>query len=113
MPQKRNPDVLELIRASSATSQACLEECLMITAKLPSGYQRDLQRLKPPLFRSIDLGIECVDIMSFVLEGLKFRPENIRLDESINAAREANELVSRENIPFREAYRRVAERYNK
>jgi argininosuccinate lyase len=51
--------------------------------------------------------------MSFVLEGLKFRPENIRLDESINAAREANELASRENIPFRKAYRRVAERYNK
>lgn len=113
MPQKRNPDVLELIRAASATSQACLEESLMITAKLPSGYQRDLQRLKSPLFRSIDLGIECVDIMSFVLKGLKFRPENIRLDESINAAREANELVSSENIPFREAYRRVAERYNK
>ena len=85
----------------------------MITAKLPSGYQRDLQRLKAPLFRSIDLAIECVDIMPYVLEGLKFRPENIRLDESINAAHEVNELVSREDIPFREAYRRVAERYNK
>ena len=113
MPQKRNPDVLELIRASSATSQACLNECLMITAKLPSGYQRDLQRIKAPLFRSIDLSLECVDIMSYVLSGLKFRPENICLDENINAAGEANELVSKEGIPFREAYRRVAERYNK
>ena len=113
MPQKRNPDVLELIRAAGATAQACLDECLMITAKLPSGYQRDLQRLKAPLFRGIDLAVECTDIMAFVLEGLKFRPENIRLDESINAATEANELVSNEGIPFREAYRRVAERYNK
>jgi len=113
MPQKRNPDVLELIRASGATVQACLDECLMITAKLPSGYQRDLQRLKAPMFRAIDLGVECVDIMSHVLEGLKFRPENIRLDESINAAAQANALVSEEGIPFREAYRRVAERYNK
>ncbi len=113
MPQKRNPDVLELIRASGATAQACLDECLMITAKLPSGYQRDLQRLKAPLFRGIDLSVECVDIMSHVLEGLKFRPENIRLDESINAAAQANALVSKEGIPFREAYRRVAERYNK
>ena len=113
MPQKRNPDVLELIRASGATVQACLDECLMIATKLPSGYQRDLQRLKAPLFRGIDLGIECTDIMSHVLEGLKFRPENIRLDESINAATEANELVTREGIPFRDAYRRVAERYNK
>ncbi len=113
MPQKRNPDVLELIRASGATVQACLDECLMITAKLPSGYQRDMQKLKVPLFRGIDLSIECADIMSHVLDGLKFRPENIRLDKSINAAAEANELVRSEGIPFREAYRRVAEHYNK
>ena len=113
MPQKRNPDVLELIRASGASVQACLDECLMITAKLPSGYQRDLQRLKAPMFRAIDLAIDCSDIMAFVLEGLKFNPENIKLDESINAATEANELVSAEGIPFREAYRRIAERYNK
>jgi argininosuccinate lyase len=46
MPQKRNPDVLELLRASSATAHACLDEAMMITAKLQSGYQRDLQRLK-------------------------------------------------------------------
>jgi len=113
MPQKRNPDVLELIRASGASLQACLDECLMITAKLPSGYQRDLQRLKAPLFRGVDLSVDCVDIMSHVLEGLKFRPESIRLDENINAAAEANELVQSEGIPFRDAYRRVAERYNK
>lgn len=113
MPQKRNPDVLELVRASGATVQACLDECLMITAKLPSGYQRDLQRLKAPLFRGIDLSVACCDIMSHVLQGLKFRSENIRLDDSINAAAEANELVIREGIPFRDAYRRIAERYNK
>ncbi len=113
MPQKRNPDVLELIRASGASAQACMDECLMITAKLPSGYQRDLQRLKGPLFRGIDLSVECVDVMSHVLDGLSFRPENIRLDDSINAASEANELVLSEGLPFREAYRRVAERYKK
>ena len=77
MPQKRNPDVLELLRASSATTQACLDEALMITAKLPSGYHRDLQRLKAPVFRSIDLAIDSVDIMAYVLEGLAFLPENI------------------------------------
>ena len=42
MPQKRNPDVLELLRASAATAHACLDEAMMITAKLQSGYQRDL-----------------------------------------------------------------------
>ncbi len=113
MPQKRNPDVLELLRASSATTQACLDEALMITAKLPSGYHRDLQRLKVPLFRSIDLAIESVDIMAYLLEGLEFLPDNIELDEGILATAEAYRLVTEEGMPFREAYREVAKRYNR
>ena len=113
MPQKRNPDVLELLRASSATAQACLDESLMITAKLPSGYHRDLQRLKSPLFRSIDLAIDSVDIMAYLLEGLKFLPQNIKLDEGIFATAEAYRLVREEGIPFRDAYRQVAKRYAK
>jgi argininosuccinate lyase len=113
MPQKRNPDVLELLRASSATTQACLDESLMITAKLPSGYHRDLQRLKSPLFRSIDLAIDSVDIMAYVLEGLKFQPDNIKLDDGIFATAEAYRLVREEGIPFRDAYRQVAKRYGK
>jgi argininosuccinate lyase len=111
MPQKRNPDVLELIRASSATAQASLDECLMIAAKLPSGFQRDMQRMKAPLFRSIDLAIDSVDIMTFILSGLQFVPENIQLDEGLNAAFDANQLVTSEGIPFREAYRRIARKY--
>ena len=113
MPQKRNPDVLELLRASSATSQACLDESLMITAKLPSGYHRDLQRLKSPLFRSIDLAIDSVDIMAYVLEGLTFQADNIQLDDGIFATAEAYRLVREEGIPFREAYRQVAKQYAK
>jgi len=113
MPQKRNPDVLELLRASSATTQACLDESLMITAKLPSGYHRDLQRLKSPLFRSIDLAIDSVDIMAYVLKGLNFQPDNIQLDDGIFATAEAYRLVREEGIPFRDAYRRVAKQYAK
>ena len=113
MPQKRNPDVLELLRASSATTQACLDEALMITAKLPSGYHRDLQRLKSPVFRAIDLAIDSVDIMAYLLEGLKFLPDNIQLDEGIFATAEAYSLVTEDGIPFREAYRQVAKRYAK
>jgi len=113
MPQKRNPDVLELLRASSATAHACLDEAMMITAKLQSGYQRDLQRLKAPLFRAIDLAAESVDIMAYVLDGLTFRPENIKLDDGIFATEEAYRLVREEGIPFRAAYRRVAKRYSK
>lgn len=113
MPQKRNPDVLELVRAAAATTQACLHESLMITAKLPSGYHRDLQRLKSPLFRSIDLAIDSVDIMAYLLRGVSFLPENIELDEGIFATAEAYRLVREHDIPFREAYRQVAKRYAK
>jgi argininosuccinate lyase len=113
MPQKRNPDVLELIRASSATLQACLDESLQITSKLPSGYQRDLQRLKAPLFRGIDLAVESLDIMAHILDGMTFVAKNITLDPGIHAAEEANRLVRDEGIPFREAYQRIAERFVK
>jgi argininosuccinate lyase len=113
MPQKRNPDVLELLRAASATAHACLDESLMVTAKLQSGYQRDLQRLKAPLFRGIDLAVDSVDIMAYLLGGLRFLPDNIELDEGIFATAEAYRLVNEEGIPFRTAYQRVAERYSK
>ncbi len=113
MPQKRNPDVLELIRASAATAQGCLDESLLITAKLQSGYQRDLQRLKAPLFRAIDLAVDSVDIMAHVLSGMRFNPENITLDDGIFAAEEANRIVRDEGIPFRVAYQQVAKRYSK
>ncbi len=108
MPQKHNPDVFELIRGRAAVAQACLQEALSIVAKLPSGYQRDLQLLKAPLFRGIDVCQQTVDIVPAALEGVRFRRENIRLDPSIYAAAEANALAVRDGIPFREAYRRIA-----
>jgi argininosuccinate lyase len=107
MPQKRNPDVFELLRGRSATALGCLTEALAIYAKLPSGYQRDLQLLKFPLFRSIDLALQALDILPPAIDAMRFRPEKIKLDPSIHAAEEANRMVVAEGIPFREAYRRV------
>jgi argininosuccinate lyase len=108
MPQKKNPDVFELIRGRSATAQACLLEALAVVAKLPSGYQRDLQLLKFPLFRGIDLALATLDILPPAIAALEFRPGAIELDPAIHAAEEANRLAVAEGIPFREAYRRVA-----
>lgn len=108
MPQKRNPDVFELIRGRSATALGCLTEALAVCAKLPSGYNRDLQLIKFPLFRGIDLALETLAILPPAIAAMRFQPEAIRLDPAINAAEEANRLAVREGIPFREAYRRVA-----
>ena len=113
MPQKRNPDVLELIRASSASVHACLNECLMVAAKIPSGFQRDLQKIKAPLFRAIDITIESIEIMAYLISSLEFIPENINLDKDLFAAEEAYKLVLKEGISFREAYRRIGENYKK
>jgi argininosuccinate lyase len=113
MPQKRNPDVFELVRGRTAVAHACLAEVLGIFAKLPSGYQRDLQLIKPPLFRGIDLALATAAIMAVGIEGVRFRPEAVKLDPAIHAAEEANALVAREGIPFREAYRRIGEKYRK
>ncbi|HEY2145323.1 MAG TPA: argininosuccinate lyase [Steroidobacteraceae bacterium] len=110
MPQKRNPDVFELIRGRSAVAQAALTEVLGVTQKLPSGYHRDLQLIKPPLFRGIDSCLETLEILPSALEGVRFRPEKIRLDPQIHAAAAANALVAQEGVPFREAYRRIAEK---
>jgi argininosuccinate lyase len=113
MPQKRNPDVFELVRGRTAVAHACLSEVLGIFAKLPSGYQRDLQLIKPPLFRGIDLALATAAIMTVGIDGVRFRADQIKLDPAIHAAEEANALVARDGIPFREAYRRIGEKYRK
>jgi len=113
MPQKRNPDVLELVRGATATVNAALDEVLGICGKLGSGYQRDLQRIKPPLFRAIDTAQASTEIMTVLLTDMQFMPENIHLDPGIHAAEQANELVTREGISFREAYQRVSKALQK
>ena len=109
MPQKRNPDVFELLRSAPATVAAALVEILAITSKLPSGYHRDLQRLKAPLFRSIDLADDVLAIAAHALPSVRFLADNIELGDDLHAAERANELVQTRGVPFREAYRIVAE----
>jgi argininosuccinate lyase len=113
MPQKRNPDVFELLRGRAAVALGCLVEALAVCAKLPSGYQRDLQLLKAPLFRGIDSGLATLAILPPALASLEFHAEAIRLDPDTRAAEEANRLAVAEGIPFREAYRRVAAKLRK
>jgi len=110
MPQKRNPDVFELVRGRSATSHGCLTEALGIFAKLPSGYQRDLQLLKFPLFRGIDICGQTLDIMAAALVEIAFDESAIKakVNPGIHAADRAYALALDEGIPFREAYKRIA-----
>ena len=113
MPQKRNPDLFELVRGRGATSLGLLVEALAIPVKLPSGYHRDLQLLKAPLFKACDLARATTELLAATLPRLRFLPAAGDLPPELFAAEEANRLVVAEGIPFREAYRRVAAQFNK
>ena len=109
MPQKRNPDVFEIIRARSNSLQILPGQISMITNSLPSGYNRDMQLLKSLIFDAFREMGEMLDILVFMLGGIKVR-RNITEDpiyNSIFSTEEVNRLV-RSGIPFRDAYKAVA-----
>jgi argininosuccinate lyase len=109
MPQKKNPDVFELIRARSNRLQTLPNEVSMVINNLPSGYNRDLQLLKPMIFNAFSDIEECIDIMVFMLGGIKVKKSitDNPLYNSIFSTEEVNRLV-RSGIPFRDAYKAVA-----
>jgi len=110
MPQKRNPDVFELIRAHSSQAPAELQSILALTVKMTSGYHRDLQLIKEPLFRLIDRAMQILEITSYALGRIQFDPDraNQITDPRIHQAEQAYALVQSQGISFREAYKQVA-----
>jgi argininosuccinate lyase len=111
LPQKRNPDVLELARGRTAEAHAALLEALGIATKLPSGYHRDYQLLKKPLFRGLDAASATARVMASVVAGMRFDRERLAaaLDPSMYMAEKANRLVAEKGLPFRDAYRLARE----
>ena len=110
MPQKRNPDVFELIRARSNVIQTLPNQISILTSNLPSGYNRDLQLLKQLIFDSFDEVRECIEIMLLMLNNIKVR-KNITENPMYNnifSTEEVNRLV-KDGIPFRDAYKAVSD----
>ncbi len=108
MPQKKNPDVVELMRGSCAVVEGALAELRAIVA-LPSGYHRDLQLTKAPLMRGLDEAIATTSLVPRLVGGLSWN--HARLAEAISpecyATDRAVELAVR-GVPFRDAYREIA-----
>jgi argininosuccinate lyase len=110
MPQKRNPDVFELIRARSNVLLTLPMQVASITSNLPSGYNRDLQLLKQIIFDAFGELRECMEIMLLMLNNIKVR-KNITenpLYNTIFSTEEVNRLV-KQGIPFRDAYKAVSD----
>jgi argininosuccinate lyase len=109
MPQKKNPDVFEMIRARSNRIQVLPQEIALLTGNLTSGYHRDLQLLKQLVFDAFKEIEACVEILIFMLNGIKIRKDITAnpVYNTIFSTEEVNRLV-REGIPFRDAYKTVA-----
>jgi len=114
MPHKKNPDVIELIRARANRLQALPNEISMITVNLPSGYHRDMQILKEILFPAFDETRSCLNALMRMLEHIQVNPHI--LDDPkytyLFSVEEVNRLALK-GIPFRDAYRMVAESIEK
>jgi argininosuccinate lyase len=109
MPNKRNPDVIELMRASYASAAAARTEIEQLLS-LPSGYHRDLQYSKGAIFHAFARGLGALELLPDLLRNLEWRPDAMRaaLDPSMYATDLAVDLA-KQGMPFREAYRQAAD----
>jgi len=110
MPQKRNPDVLELVRANAHVVHGNQVRIDGIILNLPSGYNRDYQLTKGPLLESLRITKESLRIMARVFSGLKTQDSRLKaaMTPELFATEKAYKLVEK-GVPFREAYRKVAQ----
>jgi argininosuccinate lyase len=108
MPNKHNPDAVELLRSLHATVVGARSE-LDAVLSLPSGYQRDLQDTKPPLMRAFERGLAGLALVPGLLDSVVWHESRMRdaVAPALHATDRANELVG-QGQPFREAYRVAA-----
>ena len=109
MPNKRNPDVIELMRASYAAVAAARTEIEQLLS-LPSGYHRDLQFSKGAIFHSFGRGLGALELLPDLLRNLEWKPDAMRaaLDASMYATDLAVDMA-RQGVPFRDAYVQAAD----
>jgi argininosuccinate lyase len=109
MPNKRNPDVVELLRASCGRVLGATAE-IASTLSLPSGYHRDLQATKGPFLQAVEHTLSALALVPDVVKGLTLRPERMRqaIEPDTYATDRAIELAL-SGVPFRDAYRQVGE----
>jgi argininosuccinate lyase len=109
MPNKRNPDVIELMRATHASVAAARTEIEQLLS-LPSGYHRDLQASKGAIFHGFGRGLAALELLPALLANLEWREEKLRaaIDSGMYATDVAVEAAV-SGVPFREAYKAAAE----
>ncbi len=112
MPQKKNPDTLELIRAKSSIITSNAFKASMIIKAIPSGYFRDFQELKPIIQESFCLINSIIEILNGIFSTLKINQQKMKkaISESYILALDLAEiLVNEYNIPFRVAHQIIGD----
>lgn len=114
MPKKRNPDILELIRARTNKAISYYFQIINIIKDLPSGYNRDLQETKEPILKGLVITTSCLEMMTSIINNLNVNKEKLEkaFSPEIYAADKAFELVAR-GVPFRDAYREIEKNLQK
>jgi len=109
MPQKKNPDVFELVRGKSARSVGHVVALLTLMKGLASGYNRDQQEDRLPLLEAGPLALGCARVVELALPHVTFDGERGArvLDEGFTQATDLAEALVRRGVPFREAYKAV------
>jgi len=109
MPQKRNPDVLELIRGKSARAIAAVQQLLVLVKGLPLAYNRDLQEDKIALFDAYDTIRACLELAPAIVAGAVLQRERIdaRLEEGFLDATTLMEYLIRRGVPMRSGHETV------
>jgi argininosuccinate lyase len=112
MPQKKNPDVLEMLRTKYHVIVSYEFQIKSIIGNLLSGYNRDLQLTKMPTIKGLEIAKESLSVTDLIFKNLKVNEENCSraLTEDIYATQEVYNLVKK-GVPFREAYKRISKRY--
>ncbi|MGV2338208.1 MAG UNVERIFIED_CONTAM: argininosuccinate lyase [Planctomycetaceae bacterium] len=109
MPQKRNPDVLELIRGRTARVDAAVPQLLILLKSLPMAYNRDLQEDKLALFGALDALQPCLELAPSIIAGAELRKDRIaaRLEDGFLDATVLMEYLIRKGVPMRTGHETV------
>ena len=109
MPQKRNPDVLELIRGKTARVMAAVPQLLILIKSLPMSYNRDLQEDKLAMFDAFDTIKACLELTPSIVAGAELQREQIesRLEDGFLDATALMEYLIRQGVPMRTGHTTV------
>ena len=111
MPQKKNPDVAELVRGKTGRVYGSLVSLLTTMKSLPLAYNKDMQEDKEPVFDAVDTVKQCLPVFTAMLETMRVLPDNMLAAAKkgfINAT-DCADYLTKKGVPFRDAYKAVGQ----